>query len=106
MNLPNSRIPRRSSFATKLLTLSLLGSAPALSQDLNTEPLYGSSALEFGFKEDPLVVVLEAGGPDSVALQNNECLGYISNDQADYVLRYEAGNSELGFLWTATSTPP
>ena len=98
MNLPSSRIPRTSSFATILLILFLLGSAPALSQDLNTEPLYGSSTLASGFIEDPLVVILDAGGPDSVALLNSECLGYISNDQADYVLRYEAGNSELGFF--------
>ena len=98
MTLPNSRIPRRSSFATILLTLPLFGSAPAFSQNLDTEPLYGSSALTSGFIEDPLVVILEAGGPDSVALLNNECLGYISNDQADYVIKYEAGNSELGFF--------
>lgn len=98
MSSPNVQATYRSSISTNLLALTLLISVPAFAQDLDTEPLYGSSTLASGFIGDPLVVALDAGGPDSVTRLGTDCLGYITSDQPDYVLEYEAGNSELGFF--------
>ena len=79
-------------------TILLSGGASA--QNTNATPLYGSTHLESGFRPDPFVVEVQAGGPDSSSELGAECAGFISNEKPDYDLSYTAGEYPLGVFVT------
>ena len=76
--------------------LVLAGAAAA--QNLDAEGRYGVANLEAGFAPDPLVVEVEAGGPDQSGPLGAGCDGYISFEKPDYELNYAPGQYELGFF--------
>lgn len=75
-----------------------LFSAPSFAQEVAAEPLYGTANLEAGFMPDPHTVEVTPGGPDSAEHLGDDCWGYITNNQPDYDLNYEAGSAELGII--------
>ena len=71
--------------------------------DWTQSPSYGSAALDSGFMPDPHVVMIQAGGPVSVAeAVGDRCVGVASGYAAaapDYRLNYTAGSHPLRVLF-------
>jgi len=81
-----------------LSALSLATSQAAFSQNSFGEASFGSVDLTVGFIDDPHTVSLIAGGPDSAASLDDNCVGFITRQQPDYDLNYEAGSTHLGIF--------
>jgi hypothetical protein len=86
---------------TRILTaaLAMLMAAslsPALAQNYNLNPNYGSYSLSSGFLPDPQSVNVRAGGNINVGNTISGCRGYITN-QPDVRLFYQAGGFSLSF---------
>lgn len=62
---------------------------PAIAQDLNGEPNYGTVELTSGFSDDPYVVSMQSGGVIDASALGNPCTGYIT-EAPDVRLIYEA----------------
>ena len=76
------------------LAAAMLVAAPALAQDFDAEPNYGTVNLVSGFTPDPYVVRLQSGGDIDTSRLNNNCRGFISN-APDVRLNYDAGSLPL-----------
>lgn len=59
--------------------------------NLNANPIFGSSTLQAGFRPDPHMVTLEAGGSTPKSFPN--CEGFINIDAPDHNLYYTPGNN-------------
>lgn len=92
--IPASNILRSVGLAIGVMCVT----ASASAQETGAEPLYGTANLDAGFLPDPHVVEIISGGPDAANHLRDDCLGYISNEQPDYDLNYEAGSSRLGIF--------
>jgi len=68
--------------------------APAVAQNFDAEPNYGTVNLVSGFTPDPYVVRLQSGGSVDTSRLNNNCRGFIT-DAPDVRLNYEAGDLPL-----------
>lgn len=66
----------------------------ALAVDWTEPPTYGTVRLDAGFRPDPYVMVLTAGGNDAASETHPSCSGYISN-APDVGLHYQAGSQAL-----------
>lgn len=90
--------------SAKGLTLALIAllALPAANtvwaQNLDAEPLFGSTSLEAGFSATPFTVEVSPGGEDESYVLGDECYGYIRFAQPDFVLNYQAGTSSLGIF--------
>ena len=78
-------------------------SAPAASQNLFADPLYGTLTLSGGFTPDPASVQVQAGGPDSATPLGPGCEGYINNSAPDVRLEFQPGERPL-FLYVEAET--
>ncbi|MEK9586546.1 MAG: hypothetical protein VW039_10180, partial [Halieaceae bacterium] len=83
-----------------LVVLCLL-TPVTVAQNLVATPLYGTARLTAGFTDDPYPVEVLAGGQATVGHLGPECVGFITDSQADFILEYQAGISELGFFVTS-----
>ena len=70
-------------------------SAPAASQNIFADPLYGTLTLSGGFAPDPATVQVQAGGADSATPLGPGCVGYINNSAPDVRLEFQAGQRPL-----------
>ncbi|QQE67095.1 hypothetical protein GFS31_38020 [Leptolyngbya sp. BL0902] len=63
-------------------------------------PLYGEISLWSGFEPDPYTVDIVAGGSSSVSSMGlgSGCTGFITAEQPDFRVHYEAGQYPLSFL--------
>ncbi len=68
--------------------------APAVAQDINAAPNYGTVNLTAGFTPDPRVVAVRSGGNINVENLSANCRGFISN-APDVRLVYSAGSLPL-----------
>lgn len=90
------------SFSLKVLTLALtaLLALPAANtaraQNLNVEPLFGTTSLQAGFTSTPFTVEVSPGGEDETVNLGDGCYGYIRFAQPDFVLSYQADANPLG----------
>lgn len=73
------------------VALALLA-APALAQDPNANPNYGTVRLSAGFTPDPYYQAVNAGGSINAGRAFNNCAGYISN-APDLRLYWNGGGS-------------
>lgn len=62
--------------------------------DWTEPPTYGTVRLDAGFRPDPYVVVLTAGGNDAASETHPSCSGYIGN-APDVDLHYQASSQAL-----------
>lgn len=65
---------------------------PALAQDFNANPNYGTLNLTTGFSPDPQVVNLQSGGNLDARGINPACAGFITN-APDVRLNFQAGSN-------------
>ena len=72
--------------------LCLAGTTQAV--DWRAKPNYGTIELNSGFRPDPYVTSVRAGGSESARSVGDNCRGYISN-APDMDLNYEAGSNVL-----------
>lgn len=68
--------------------------SPAAGQNYALDPTYGSAELLPGFRPDPLVVSLSAGGPEDAAQISPNCSGGIG-DAPDFRLTYGSDGEQL-----------
>ncbi|MBH5322756.1 hypothetical protein [Aurantiacibacter sediminis] len=68
--------------------------APAVAQDINADPHFGTARLSSGFTPDPYTVNVTAGGSLSARNISGNCAGYISN-APDVRLHFDAGSLPL-----------
>lgn len=66
--------------------------APAVAQDFNANPNYGTLNLTTGFTPDPQVINLQSGGNLDARNLNQACAGFISN-APDVRLNFTGGSS-------------
>ena len=67
---------------------------PAVAQNTNADPNYGTINLSAGFNNDPRVIALRAGGDIAAQRAGSGCSGFITN-APDVRLTYEAGSLPL-----------
>lgn len=67
-----------------------LAATPALAQDYNLEPTFGTLNLYTGYYPDPAVIPLVAGGDIDASHLGGECVGFVANEP-DFRVNYEAG---------------
>ena len=67
---------------------------PAVAQNTNTDPNYGTINLSAGFNNDPRVIALRAGGDIAAQRAGSGCSGFITN-APDVRLNYQAGSLPL-----------
>lgn len=67
----------------------------AQAQNISANPLYGTVNLNTGFLPDPHAVSVEAGGPMDASALGAGCRGYITPDQPDVRLNFNAGTLPL-----------
>lgn len=81
-------------------TIAILASAtavavlPAAAQNMNARPNYGTMNLSAGFRDDPRVVSLRAGGDIAASRISPRCRGFITS-APDVRLNYDAGSLPL-----------
>ena len=80
--------------AGALIAAAML-SPDAEAQNLSADPLYGTVNLSGGFVPDPHRVQVRAGGPMSAGSLGPGCAGYITPDQPDVRLNFNAGSLPL-----------
>jgi len=73
-------------------TAAALIAGPALAQDYNQEPTFGTLNVATGFVPDPAVIPLIAGGDIDASSLGGTCNGYIAN-APDFRVNYEAGTN-------------
>lgn len=71
-----------------LVVLCLL-TPVTVAQNLVATPLYGTARLTAGFTDDPYPVEVLAGGQATVGHLGPECVGFITDSQADFILEYQ-----------------
>ncbi len=81
-----------------IAALITCAAAPAGAQTLKDEGRFGSVALSSGFEPDPRTVEVRSGGGDAVEHLGAGCVGYIDNDEPDYVLAFTSGEYVLSFF--------
>lgn len=86
-------------FAAALCALS---AAPAVAQDFDAAPNYGTVTLSTGFSPDPRVVSVRSGGNIDAESISSDCRGFISN-APDVRLVFSAGSS-LPLIISASSS--
>lgn len=86
------RVPILPAIAAGLL---LLGAGPALAQNWQAEPRYGTLNLSAGFDSDPRTVSVVAGGANPAGHLGSSCAGNIDNSRPDVDLNYTAGSFAL-----------
>lgn len=67
-----------------------MAATPALAQDYNLEPTFGTLNLFTGYVPDPAVIPLVAGGDIDAGHLGGECVGFVANEP-DFRVNYEAG---------------
>ena len=78
-----------------LLHAQVLNSQPL---NYSNDPLYGETELEAGFLPDPAIALLRAGGITDAREIIEGCVGYITSEQPDWRVIYNADDdSKLGF---------
>ena len=77
-------------------------SAPAVAQDVNADPIYGTVTLSVGFTPDPFVVDLRSGGTNDASNLGAGCRGFIATSP-DVRLNYSAGS--LPLILSVNATP-
>ena len=85
----------KSTFRTLMAGLALAFAGVSMGanyQDADLKPTYGSVKLKSGFKDDPYVKDLEAGGP--LKQGKGRVPAYIGKEP-DFILEYEAGKYAL-----------
>jgi hypothetical protein len=80
--------------ACALFAAGSLAAAPALSQDYNADPNFGTLDLTAGFRPDPQTVAVHSGGAINANTIAGSCAGFISN-APDVRLNYTAGSLPL-----------
>ena len=70
-------------------------SPEAQAQDVFADPLYGTVNLDSGFLPDPHTVQVEAGGAMDASSLGSGCNGYITAEQPDVRLNFNAGSLPL-----------
>lgn len=80
-----------------------LAAMPAVAQNWQAQPRYGTADLASGFRPDPHHVSIEAGGGGSADHLGADCTGYIDMSKPDYDLNYESGRYELAIYAEASS---
>ena len=82
----------------RLAVLALAGcavaAAPAMAQDYNLAPTYGTVELAGGFEPDPYTVDLSSGGSIDVSERIEDCFGYIA-EAPDVRLNFVPGSLPL-----------
>jgi hypothetical protein len=81
-------------FACAVMAVACFAVAPALSQDYNADPNFGTLNLTTGFRPDPQIVAVRSGGAINAATIANTCAGFISS-APDIRLNYTAGSLPL-----------
>jgi hypothetical protein len=76
------------------LLAACFAAAPALAQDYNADPNFGTLNLASGFQPDPQVVAVRSGGEINAASISPSCAGFISS-APDVRLNYTAGSLPL-----------
>lgn len=77
-----------------LVAVCALAAAPAVAQDFNADPNFGTLNLRSGFTPDPQVVPVRSGGQINAQNFSSDCRGFISN-APDLRLYYDAGSLPL-----------
>jgi hypothetical protein len=72
------------------LAMAFLASAPALSQNVDLDPTYGTTDLATGFQPDPFVVQVQSGGSLDAQSINPGCRGFIAS-APDVRINFAAG---------------
>lgn len=88
------KILHRGAIAAAAMLATSVTMVPAMAQDFNAAPNYGTVNLRSGFTPDPRIVAVRAGGSLDASGISNSCRGYISN-APDLRLNYSAGNYPL-----------
>ena len=89
--------------AAGALIAAVAFTAGAQAQNISADPLYGTVNLDGGFLPDPHTVSVEAGGPMHAGPLGNGCNGYITPDQPDVRLNFNAGVLPL-YLYVESGT--
>jgi len=76
--------------AVACAAFGLLASAPALAQNVDLDPTYGSTDLATGFQPDPFVVQVRSGGSIDAQNINPGCKGFIAS-APDVRINFNAG---------------
>ena len=71
-----------------------LGAVPAVAQNINGQPIYGTVTLDSGFTPDPHVIGLTSGGGRDASHLGGGCRGFVANNP-DVRLHYDAGSLPL-----------
>lgn len=81
----------------------VLFGAPAMAQDWDETPSFGSVVLSSGFTPDPHIVNITAGGPiDASQAVSGSCPGFIAN-APDYDLHFAPGSTGLPLVISVSS---
>ncbi|WP_284734680.1 hypothetical protein [Sphingosinicella terrae] len=84
----------RGALAAAAMLAASAAVGPAVAQDFNAAPNFGSVNLRAGFTPDPRVVAVRAGGELDASGLSSSCRGFISN-APDVRLNYTPGNYPL-----------
>jgi hypothetical protein len=76
------------------VALAAFVAVPAMAQDFNANPTYGTVNLRSGFTPDPHVVNVQSGGSIAASGVSSSCAGFIAN-APDVRLNYTAGSLPL-----------
>lgn len=76
------------------VSLAAAAALPAIAQDFDADPNFGTLELASGFTPDPRVIDVRSGGPLDSHTLSASCRGFISN-APDVRLHYNAGSSPL-----------
>ena len=67
----------------------------ATTPDVGAAPLYGTVELAAGFRPDPQIHTIEAGGHDANPISGTGCTGYLNAERPDIDLNYTSGSYPL-----------
>jgi hypothetical protein len=76
--------------------------APAIAQNANLNPTYGTVQLRAGFSDDPRLVELQSGGSIDASAIGSPCRGFVAN-APDVRVVYSAGSLPLIFSADSSS---
>jgi hypothetical protein len=74
--------------------MAIISSAPAIAQNIDLDPAYGTTDLATGFQPDPFVIQVQSGGSIDAQSVNPGCKGFIAS-APDVRINFTAGSLPL-----------